>query len=97
MTMLIWNQNRDKTFTLTDKGLLRSKIYVEKKWCGLTLMGWNVMGKNLFRTVLLGTYDKDEAYQLGGEVNRFCKLGMASYIMPESALDLDDMEALYEE
>lgn len=90
--MYIINQDRDSVIPLTDKGLFPASLYVEDRYYNGQFMGWNVIWKRLWMKVLLGTYDTEEdAKQVVGEIFTMLKSGATYYVMPEPALDLEDL------
>lgn len=90
--MTILNQDRDEIFTLSDKTPLGNRVYIKVQYFQGQLMGWNVMGSNLKEEVLLGTYDEQDARQLVQEIYRLMRAGVKHYVMPEAAMDLEDLE-----
>lgn len=89
--MTILNQDKDEIFTLSDKGLLKGRIYIRVQSFQGQLMGWNVVGKRLFRETLLGTYDEGDAQQIIGEIFNLLRAGQEHYVMPDAVLDLDEL------
>jgi hypothetical protein len=88
--MYIVPQDRDGLFTLTDKGLFKGEIFIRVQYFQGQLMGWNVIGKRLFKETLLGTYDEQDAQQVLQEIYRMLKLKVYMYSMPEAAMDIED-------
>ena len=94
--MFIQSQDRNVIFTLTDKGLLKGHVFAEDQYdIDGDFMGCNVYGRNLLRTYLLGTYEKDEredeAAQVVDEIYRLLKAGCCFYSMPAPQMDLEDL------
>lgn len=90
--MYIVSQDRDSIFTLTDKGLFKGMLYAECIYDEENeFRGCNIYGKSLFKTVLLGTYEIEEADQIVGEIYRLLKAGEQLYSMPLVYMDLQDL------
>jgi len=89
--MTILNQDRDEIFTLTDKGLLKSNIYIKVAYFQGQLMGYNIIGKRLFKEKILGTYDESEAQQIIQEIYKLMRYGVSYYSMPNPTLDLEEL------
>lgn len=90
--MYIVSQDRDTIFTLTDKGLFKGLIYTDFVYNeDDEFRGCNIYGKSLFKTVLLGTYDTEEAEQIIAEIYKLLKAGEQFYSMPEVYIELEDM------
>lgn len=90
--MYILSQDRDTIFSLSDKGLFKGMIYAECIYNEEEqFRGCNIYGKTLFKTVLLGTYEIEEADQIISEIYRLLKAGEQFYSMPGVYIDLEEL------
>lgn len=83
--MYIQSQDKDTIFTLSDKGILKGCVFTKDHYIDGQFYGTNIYGKTLLKTVLLGTYEPEEAEQIVKEIYRLLRKGMKFYVMPESA------------
>lgn len=90
--MIILSQDRDATFTLSDKTIF-NRVSTEDVYFNGTLMGINVIGKSLFSKTILGTFETSfEAEHTVEDIFRRVKAKQKYYKMPEPCMSDDELE-----